>query len=153
MFVDAVARRVVVSLALAALAVGSAAAQAPKPLVLTLQPGPLKQTDDIDAGSGVVDVTMTIPNVQAAVGVPLFKLPRVVANVETIALTLKELVVRDGFGEVPLAGACHVSSPRVGGPMDKKNCVFHALHELWIRSGTGTSVSGSDSSVRSMDGT
>jgi len=103
MFVDAVARRVVVSLALAALAVGSAAAQAPKPLVLTLQPGPLKQTDDIDAGSGVVDVTMTIPNVQAAVGVPLFKLPRVVANVETVALTLKELVVRDGFGEVPLA--------------------------------------------------
>jgi hypothetical protein len=103
MFVAVVARRVVVSLALVVLTVGSAAAQAPKPLVLTLQPGPLKQTDNIDAGSGVVDVTMTIPNVQAAVGVPLFKLPRVVANVETVALTLKELVVRDGFGEVPLA--------------------------------------------------
>jgi len=103
MSADVVVRRVVASVLLAALALGSAAAQAPKPLVLVLQPGPLKETDDIDAGSGVVDVTMTIPNVQAAAGVPLFKLPRVVANVETIALTLKDLVVRDGFGEVPLA--------------------------------------------------
>jgi predicted metalloprotease with PDZ domain len=103
MFADVAARRVVAFVLLSALAFGTATAQAPKALVLTLQPGPLKQTDDIDAGSGVVDVTMTIPNVQAAVGVPLFKLPRVVANVETIALTLKDLVVRDGFGEVPLA--------------------------------------------------
>lgn len=103
MFVAVAARRVVAVLLLAGLFVGSAAAQAVKPLVLTLQPGPLKQTDDIDDGSGVVDVTMTIPDVQAAGGVPLFKLPRVVANVETVAVTLKELVVRDGFGEVPLA--------------------------------------------------
>nr|WP_315401842.1 hypothetical protein [uncultured Duganella sp.] len=99
---SAAARRFALSIALAGLAVG-AAAQAPKPLLLTLQPGPLKQTDDIDAGSGVVDVTMTIPAVQAAAGVPLFKLAREVANVETVAVTLKELVVRDGFGEVPLA--------------------------------------------------
>lgn len=103
MFVAVAARRVVAVLLLAGLFVGSAAAQAVKPLVLTLQPGPLKQTDDIDDGSGVVDVTMTIPDVQAVAGVPLFKLPRVVANVETVAVTLKELVVRDGFGEVPLA--------------------------------------------------
>lgn len=103
MFVAAAARRVAAFLLLAGLFVGSAAGQAVKPLVLTLQPGPLKQTDDIDAGSGVVDVTMTIPDVQAVAGAPLFKLPRVVANVETVAVTLKELVARDGFGEVPLA--------------------------------------------------
>lgn len=114
MFADAAARRFIGSVLLAALAVGSAAAQAPKPLVLTLQPGPLKQTDDIDAGSGVVDVTMTIPDVQAAAGAPLFKLPRVVANVETVATTLKELVARDGFGVVPLA-ASDTQGP--GGPV------------------------------------
>jgi hypothetical protein len=83
----------------------AAAAPAPKPLVITLQPGPLKQTDDIDAGSGVVDVTMTIPEVRAVAGAPLFKLPRVVANVETVAVTLKELKARDGFGDVPLTAS------------------------------------------------
>lgn len=125
MFAPAATRRSIVSLLLAGIAAGNAAAQTPapattptpavapapktapaaKPLVLTLQPGPLKQTDDIDAGSGVVDVTMTIPEVQAAAGAPLFKLPRVVANVETVAVTLKELKARDGFGDVPLTAS------------------------------------------------
>jgi hypothetical protein len=121
MFAPAATRRSILSLLLVGVAAGDVGAQgqaaapatppaaapapAPKPLVLTLQPGPLKQTDDIDAGSGVVDVTMTIPEVQAVAGAPLFSLPRVVANVETVAVTLKELKARDGFGDVPLTAS------------------------------------------------
>ncbi len=77
--------------------------QPPRPLVLKLQPGPFNHADDIDKGAGVVDVTLTIPDVQAAADTPLLQLPLVVANVETVAVTLKELTVRDSHGNVPLA--------------------------------------------------
>jgi hypothetical protein len=71
--------------------------------VLQLQPGPLANTDDIDQGSGVVDITLTVPDMQAAADTALLQLPLVVANVETVAVTLKELSVRDSHGVVPLA--------------------------------------------------
>jgi len=94
--------------ALLALAVGSAVAQtaapqAPRPLVLVLQPGPFVQTDQREQPGGVVDVTLTIPDAQAAADTPLLQIPYAVDDVETVALTLKELTVRDSHGNVPLA--------------------------------------------------
>ncbi|KQQ33830.1 hypothetical protein ASF61_12375 [Duganella sp. Leaf126] len=83
-----------------------APSQPARPLLLQLQPGPFHHADrlaDIDRGTGVVDVTLTIPDLQVAADTPLLQLPLVVANVETVAITLKELTVRDSHGTVPLA--------------------------------------------------
>lgn len=96
---------------LLALAGGYAAAQAPapvaatpaRPIVLLLQPGPFLPADKREPVGGVVDVTLTIPDAQTAADTPLLHIPYVVNEVETVAVTLKELTVRDSHGNVPLA--------------------------------------------------
>lgn len=97
---------------LLALAAGHAVAQAPvpaaaptpaRPIVLLLQPGPFLPADKREPVGGVVDVTLTIPDAQTAADTPLLHIPYVVDDVETVAVTLKELTVRDSHGNVPLA--------------------------------------------------
>lgn len=94
---------------LLALAAGYAAAQAPvaaappRPMVLLLQPGPFIAADKREPVGGVVDVTLTIPDAQTAADTPLLHIPYMVGEVETVAVTLKELTVRDSHGNVPLA--------------------------------------------------
>ena len=99
---------------LLALAAGYAAAQTPvpvpaavstpaRPIVLRLQPGPFIPADKREPVGGVVDVTLTIPDAQAAADTPLLHIPYMVDDVETVAVTLKELTVRDSHGNVPLA--------------------------------------------------
>lgn len=79
------------------------AATPPRPVVLLLQPGPFLPGDKREPVGGVVDVTLTIPDAQAAADTPLLHIPYMVDDVETVAVTLKELTVRDSHGNVPLA--------------------------------------------------
>ena len=100
---------------LLALAVGGAMAQAPdqdaapaappppRPLLLLLQPAPFNHPDKAGAGIGVVDVTLKVPDVQVGADTALLQLPLAVEQGETVAVTLKELTVRDSHGNVPLA--------------------------------------------------
>lgn len=74
-----------------------------RPVVLLLQPGPFIPTDKREPVGGVVDVTLTIPDAQTAADTPLLQIPYLVDDVETVAVTLKELTVRDSHGNVPLA--------------------------------------------------
>ena len=90
-------RRVVLALAMAAVA-PAVAAQTPPELGVVLKPGPM----DSDRGLGHVDVTLTIPQVDAAAGASLLTLPVVIANTDTIANTLTGLKATDALGEVPL---------------------------------------------------
>ncbi|RAK66352.1 peptidase M61 [Phenylobacterium kunshanense] len=87
------------SFVLAAAAAATAVhAQTPPELRVRLAPGPMDQT----AGKGFVDVTLTVPQVDAAEGAPLLTLPVVIANTDTVANTLTGLKAVDALGEVPL---------------------------------------------------
>lgn len=90
-------RRVLFVLA-AAGAATAVAAQTPPEFGVVLKPGPM----DSAASRGFVDVTLTIPQVDAAAGAPLLTLPVVIANTDTIANTLQELKATDALGDVPL---------------------------------------------------
>lgn len=90
-------RRLLFSLAAAAAAT-AVAAQTPPELDVVLRPGPM----DRAAGKGFVDVTLTVPQADAAAGAPLLTLPVVIANTDTIANTLTGLKATDALGEVPL---------------------------------------------------
>jgi hypothetical protein len=92
----------------------AAAPQPPRPVVLLLQPVPAMDTGASAKDGGVVDVTLTIPDAQAAADTPLLQLPYVVEDVATVAVTLKELTVRDSHGLVPLATR---DVPRPGGKL------------------------------------
>jgi hypothetical protein len=81
----------------------AAAPTPPRPVVLLLQPGPFLPSDQREPVGGVIDVTLTIPDAQTAADTPLLHIPYVVNDVETVAVTLKELTVRDSHGNVPLA--------------------------------------------------
>lgn len=85
-------------LAAAALVAPAAWAQDPAPLTVLLKPGPADQPD----GVGHLDVTVTIPAVDAAAGAPLLTLPIVIANTATVADTLTGLTAIDAAGPVPL---------------------------------------------------
>jgi len=74
------------------------AADAPDTLTVTLAPGHMDEA----AGKGFVDVTLAIPAVDAAAGAPLFGLPIVIANTDTVANTLSGLTVTDAAGAVAL---------------------------------------------------
>ncbi len=54
------------------------------------------------ASSGSVDVALSIRGWSAAAGAPLLTLPLVIANTETVAASLTDLVVTDADGAVPL---------------------------------------------------
>jgi len=82
----------------AAAAATAVHAQAPPEFGVVLAPGPM----DAAAGRGHVDVTLTIPQVDAAAGAPLLTLPVVIANTDTIATTLQGLKASDALGEIPL---------------------------------------------------
>ena len=87
------------SFVLAAAAAATAVhAQTPPEFRVRLAPGPMDQA----AGKGFVDVTLTIPQVDAAAGAPLLTLPVVIANTDTVAGTLTGLKAVDALGEVPL---------------------------------------------------
>jgi hypothetical protein len=81
----------------------AAAPQPPRPLLLLLQPAPFNHPDKAGAGIGVVDVTLKVPDVQVGADTALLQLPLAVEQGETVAVTLKELTVRDSHGNVPLA--------------------------------------------------
>lgn len=89
--------RLLFALAAAAVATAAAAETAPEFGVL-LAPGPM----DRATGKGFVDVTLTIPQADAAAGAPLLTLPVVIANTDTVANSLTGLRVTDTLGEVPL---------------------------------------------------
>lgn len=73
-------------------------AQTTPELGVRLAPGPM----DVAAGKGFVDVTLTVPQVDAPAGAPLLTLPVVIANTDTVANTLTGLKAVDALGEVPL---------------------------------------------------
>lgn len=82
----------------AAAAATAVYAQTPPELGVVLKPGAMDQA----AGKGFVDVTLTIPQVDAAAGAPLLTLPVVIANTDTVATTLTGLKAVDALGEIPL---------------------------------------------------
>src|SRR5262245_35989289 len=90
-------KRLVFSAVAAALAT-AVAAQTPPRMEVRLAPGPM----DPAAGKGFVDVTLSIPAVDAAAGAPLLTLPIVIANTDTVANTLQGLTATDASGPVPL---------------------------------------------------
>jgi predicted metalloprotease with PDZ domain len=90
-------RRLLFALA-AAGAATAVHAQTPPEFGVLLAPGRMDQA----AGKGFVDVTLTIPQADAAAGAPLLILPVVIANTDTIANTLTGLKATDASGEVPL---------------------------------------------------
>lgn len=90
-------RRIALAVIAAGLATG-AVAQTPPEMELRLAPSRM----DIAAGRGALDVTLRIPQADAAAGAPLLTLPIVIANTDTVAKTLQGLTVTDARGEVPL---------------------------------------------------
>lgn len=90
-------KRLFFALAAAALATAVAAQDAPQ-MEVRLSPGPM----DADAGRGVVDVTLRIPQADAPAGAPVLTLPVVIANTDTIATTLQGLSATDAAGPLPL---------------------------------------------------
>lgn len=76
----------------------SASTRAPPHLEVLLAPGPM----DAAAGKGFVDVTLKVPDADAAAGAPLLTLPIVIANTDTVANTLAGLTATDANGPVPL---------------------------------------------------
>ena len=82
----------------AAMAATAVAAQTPPEFGVVLRPGGI----DAAAGRGFVDVTLTVPQVDVAVGAPLLTLPVVIANTDTVANTLTGLKVTDALGDVPV---------------------------------------------------
>lgn len=79
------------------LTAGAPAADSPPMLKLVLKPGPA----DADRHVGCVDVAITLTDVNAPAGEPLFTLPYVVANIDSVAEILTDFKASDAKG--PLA--------------------------------------------------
>jgi predicted metalloprotease with PDZ domain len=86
-------------IALAALGVAGFA-PAPDTLTVTLAPG---RETQVVGKRFFVDVMLKIPAADAPAGAPLFGLPIVIANTDTVASTLTDLRVTDAAGSVPLS--------------------------------------------------
>ncbi|HEY2358236.1 MAG TPA: hypothetical protein VGH86_12365, partial [Phenylobacterium sp.] len=94
-------KRRLAGLAAIFLAMTAAAQSAPRPapqMTVRLAPSPM----DAATGRGFVDVTITVPAVDAQAGAPLLTLPVVIANTDTIAGTMQGLSAVDAAGPVPL---------------------------------------------------
>lgn len=83
--------------ALMVVGVGQAWAEVPS-LTVILRPGAV----DVARGLGRMDVEWVASDLAAKAGEPLLTLPVVIANTDTIADTLTDLVVTDARGVVPL---------------------------------------------------
>ena len=85
------------ALLLGALTLVGAAAPAPL-LSVTLEPGVI----NTEAGTGHIDVELAAEAADTPAGAPLLTMPIVVANTDTVAGTLQDLLVSDARGPVPL---------------------------------------------------
>jgi hypothetical protein len=90
-------RRLLIAATAAAVA-NTCAAQTPPSLQVRLAPAVV----DAKAGRGFVDVSLTVPAVDAPAGAALLTLPIVIANTDTIANTLTGLSAADAAGPVTL---------------------------------------------------
>ncbi|MDQ1155512.1 hypothetical protein [Brevundimonas sp. SORGH_AS_0993] len=98
MSLSVISRRSLAAL-VALLAFGGASAWAEAPsLAVTLRPGGV----DVARGLGWMDVQWIASDLKARAGEPLLTLPVVIANTDTVADTLTDLVVTDRQGIVPL---------------------------------------------------
>lgn len=78
---------------------GGASAWAETPsLTVTLRPGEI----DVARGLGRMEVELAVSEMRVQAGEPLLTLPIVIANTDTIAASLSDLVVTDAKGAVPL---------------------------------------------------
>ncbi|CAL1691472.1 hypothetical protein MMB232_01612 [Brevundimonas subvibrioides] len=100
MIIAGVCRRHLSSLALAVLLLGAprAWAETAQTMQVTLRPGDV----DVARGLGRMDVELRISAMDAQAGQAVLTLPVVIANTDTIATTLTDLVMTDAEGAVPL---------------------------------------------------
>lgn len=73
-------------------------AQGDPTMVVTIKPGAV----DEEIGKGHLDITMVLPGVSADRDVPLFSMPIVVANTESVARTITVVDASDDAGPLPV---------------------------------------------------
>lgn len=76
----------------------SAPAAEPPGMGVTLKPGPV----DEEVGKGNIDVAMRIPGLSIQAGAPVFSMPIVIANTESVARSITVLEASDDAGKLPL---------------------------------------------------
>ncbi|WP_440959208.1 peptidase M61 [Oceanicaulis sp. LC35] len=78
---------------------GSEAAPSSRALELTLAPVQAENSDAIET----VELTYAFEGISVQAGEPLFRLPLIASNVDTVATVLENLIAEDDQGEIPLS--------------------------------------------------